>query len=199
MKKTILKSKAMLITLASILLVSCGGGGGGGSSSNLPINPGNNKNLSQLKNEYAEARKKSTETIPTDSREEDGKVNGVYKGKIEGKNIKVAIIDDDFLTNKNSLESKFPGIKILPRIDGKTSTGGDGKVVLDILRGEGFLDDDYKNKINVIAASIEDEAADEYNFTKEIQDRVINEFGNQKIKIVNQPLLSEESYTKYRK
>ena len=198
MKKTILKSKAMLITLASILLVSCGGGGGGGSSSNLPINPGNNKNLSQLKNEYAEARKKSTETIPTDSREEDGKVNGVYKGKIEGKNIKVAIIDDDFLTNKNSLESKFPGIKILPRIDGKTSTGGDGKVVLDILRGEGFLDDDYKNKINVIAASIEDEAADEYNFTKEIQDRVINEFGNQKIKIVNQPLLSEESYTKYK-
>lgn len=58
MKKEILKSKAMLITLASILLVSCGGGGGGGGSSNLPINPGNNKNLSQLKNEYAEARKK---------------------------------------------------------------------------------------------------------------------------------------------
>lgn len=54
MKKEILKSKAMLTALASILLVSCGGGG----SSNLPINPGNNKNLSQLKNEYAEARKK---------------------------------------------------------------------------------------------------------------------------------------------
>ena len=43
MKKEILKSKAMLITLASILLVSCGGGGGGGGSSNLPINPGNNQ------------------------------------------------------------------------------------------------------------------------------------------------------------
>ena len=40
MKKEILKSKMMLIALASILFVSCGGGGGGGGSSNLPINPG---------------------------------------------------------------------------------------------------------------------------------------------------------------
>ena len=39
MRKEILKSKMMLIALASILFVSCGGGGGGGSS-NLPINPG---------------------------------------------------------------------------------------------------------------------------------------------------------------
>ena len=38
MRKEILKSKMMLIALASILFVSCGGGGGG--SSNLPINPG---------------------------------------------------------------------------------------------------------------------------------------------------------------
>jgi len=37
MRKEILKSKMMLIALASILFVSCGGGGG---SSNLPINPG---------------------------------------------------------------------------------------------------------------------------------------------------------------
>lgn len=43
MRKEILKSKMMLIALASILFVSCGGGGGGGGgggSSNLPINPG---------------------------------------------------------------------------------------------------------------------------------------------------------------
>jgi len=45
MRKEILKSKMMLIALASILFVSCGGGGGGGGgggSSNLPINPGTN-------------------------------------------------------------------------------------------------------------------------------------------------------------
>lgn len=42
MRKEILKSKMMMIALASILFVSCGGGGGGGGggSSNLPINPG---------------------------------------------------------------------------------------------------------------------------------------------------------------
>ena len=32
MKKEILKSKAMLTALASVLLVSCGGGGGGGGT-----------------------------------------------------------------------------------------------------------------------------------------------------------------------
>jgi len=32
MKKGILKSKMMLIALASVLFVSCGGGGGGGGS-----------------------------------------------------------------------------------------------------------------------------------------------------------------------
>ena len=45
MKKEILKSKMMLIALASILFVSCGGGGGGGGgggASNLPVNPGAN-------------------------------------------------------------------------------------------------------------------------------------------------------------
>ena len=44
MKKKDLKSKMLLIALASILFVSCGGGGGGGGggSSNLPINPGTN-------------------------------------------------------------------------------------------------------------------------------------------------------------
>ena len=41
MRKRILKSKMMLIALASILFVSCGGGGGGGGggSSNLPLRP----------------------------------------------------------------------------------------------------------------------------------------------------------------
>ena len=42
MKKEILKSKMMLIALASVLFVSCGGGGGGGGSSNLPVKPGTN-------------------------------------------------------------------------------------------------------------------------------------------------------------
>ena len=39
MTKKILKSKKILVTLTSVLFVSCGGGGSGGGSSNLPLNP----------------------------------------------------------------------------------------------------------------------------------------------------------------
>ena len=42
MEKEILKSKMMLIALASVLFVSCGGGGG---SSNLPVKPGTSPSI----------------------------------------------------------------------------------------------------------------------------------------------------------
>ena len=61
MKKGILKSKMMLIALASVLFVSCGGGGGGGGgggSSNLPVKPGTSPNTPSTP---------STPSVPEDS------------------------------------------------------------------------------------------------------------------------------------
>ena len=126
MRKEILKSKMMMIALASILFVSCGGGGGGGSS-NLPINPGTPSvpkpstpstpsnpedsypkmtnpldgqkgNMSALKTSLYNAQVASNVTIPKDTREEDGKVAGVLTGTgvLEGEGVKVAVLDADF-------------------------------------------------------------------------------------------------------
>ena len=126
MRKEILKSKMMMIALASILFVSCGGGGGGGGggSSNLPINPGTPSvpkpstpsnpednypkmtnpldgqkgNISALKTSLYNAQVASNVTIPKDTREEDGKVAGVLTGTgvLEGEGVKVAVLDADF-------------------------------------------------------------------------------------------------------
>lgn len=126
MRKEILKSKMMMIALASILFVSCGGGGGGGGggSSNLPINPGTPSvpkpstpsnpedsypkmtnpldgqkgNMSALKTSLYNAQVASNVTIPKDTREEDGKVAGVLTGTgvLEGEGVKVAVLDADF-------------------------------------------------------------------------------------------------------
>ena len=125
MRKEILKSKIMLIALASILFVSCGGGGGGGGggSSNLPINPGTPSvpstpstpsapedsypkmtnpldsqkgNMSTLKANLYAAQVSSGVNIPKDTREENGKVAGNPVGLLEGEGVKVAILDSDF-------------------------------------------------------------------------------------------------------
>ncbi|WP_336016878.1 autotransporter serine protease fusolisin [Fusobacterium polymorphum] len=125
MRKEILKSKMMLIALASILFVSCGGGGGGGGggSSNLPINPGTPSvpstpstpsapedsypkmtnpldsqkgNMSTLKANLYAAQVSSGVNIPKDTREEDGKVAGNFVESLEGEGVKVAILDSDF-------------------------------------------------------------------------------------------------------
>ncbi|MBW9312217.1 autotransporter domain-containing protein [Fusobacterium nucleatum] len=126
MRKEILKSKMMLIALASILFVSCGGGGGGGGgggSSNLPINPGTPSvpstpstpsapedsypkmtnpldsqkgNMSTLKANLYAAQVSSGVNIPKDTREEDGKVAGNFVGSLEGEGVKVAVLDADF-------------------------------------------------------------------------------------------------------
>ncbi|AVQ23921.1 autotransporter serine protease fusolisin [Fusobacterium nucleatum subsp. nucleatum ATCC 23726] len=125
MRKKILKSKVMLIVLASILFVSCGGGGGGGGggSSNLPLNPGTPSvpsnpstpaapedsypkmtnpldsqkgNMSALKANLYAAQVGSGVNIPKDTREEDGKVAGTNVGLLEGEGVKVAVLDADF-------------------------------------------------------------------------------------------------------
>ena len=126
MRKEILKSKMMLIALASILFVSCGGGGGGGGgggSSNLPINPGTPSvpstpstpsapedsypkmtnpldsqkgNMSTLKANLYAAQVSSGVNIPKDTREEDGKIAGNFVESLEGEGVKVAVLDADF-------------------------------------------------------------------------------------------------------
>ena len=124
MNKKILKSKVMLLALASILFVSCGGGGGGGSgggSSNLPINPSKptpnrpaetdpaykfpttsnpldsrKGDMSALKTSLYNDQVASGASIPKDTRETDGLVAGINEGKLEGSGVKVAILDANF-------------------------------------------------------------------------------------------------------
>ncbi|WP_335931569.1 autotransporter serine protease fusolisin [Fusobacterium polymorphum] len=124
MRKEILKSKMMLIALASILFVSCGGGGGGGGggSSNLPINPSKptpsrpvetdpaykfpttsnpldtrKGDMSALKTSLYNDQVASGISIPKDTRETNGFVDGVNEGKLEGSGVKVAILDSNFV------------------------------------------------------------------------------------------------------
>lgn len=115
MRKEILKSKMMLIALASILFVSCGGGGGGGGgggSSNLPLNPGTPSipstpstpsvpednfptvanpldsqkgNMSALKTNLYNAQRSSGAVIPKDT------------STVDGRGVKVAILDTNFV------------------------------------------------------------------------------------------------------
>lgn len=136
MRKEILKSKMMMIALASILFVSCGGGGGGGGggSSNLPINPtptpnrpaetdpaykfptisnpldSKKGNMVALKASLYSDQLSSGASIPKDTRESDGFVNGVNEGKLEGSGVKVAILDSNFVdaprAGGNSAEDK---------------------------------------------------------------------------------------------
>ena len=125
MRKEIVKSKMLLIALASILFVSCGGGGGGGGgggSSNLPINPTPSKpstpaetdpaykfpttsnpldsrkgNMATLKTSLYNDQLYSGTSIPKDTRETNGLVAGANEGKLEGSGVKVAILDSNFV------------------------------------------------------------------------------------------------------
>ncbi|WP_338951311.1 autotransporter serine protease fusolisin [Fusobacterium nucleatum] len=126
MRKEILKSKIMLIALASILFVSCGGGGGGGGgSSNLPLRPtpsvpgkpstptetdpaykfpttsnpldSRKGDMSALKTSLYNNQVASGTSIPKDTRESNGLVGGVNEGKLEGSGVKVAILDANFI------------------------------------------------------------------------------------------------------
>lgn len=144
MRKEILKSKMMLIALASILFVSCGGGGGGGGggSSNLPINPGTPSvpstpstpsapedsypkmtnpldsqkgNMSTLKANLYAAQVSSGVNIPKDTREEDGKVAGNFVGSLEGEGVKVAILDSDFQNGVRSSAKDEEGANAVVR------------------------------------------------------------------------------------
>ena len=123
MRKEILKSKMLLIALASILFVSCGGGGGGGGggsgSSNLPVRPSRTTpsttdpaykfpttsnpldirkgDMATLKTNLYNEQLYSGASIPKDTRETNGLVAGVNEGKLEGSGVKVAILDSNFV------------------------------------------------------------------------------------------------------
>ncbi|EJU06751.1 autotransporter serine protease fusolisin [Fusobacterium hwasookii] len=123
MRKEILKSKMLLIALASILFVSCGGGGGGGGggsgSSNLPVRPSRTTpsttdpaykfpttsnpldirkgDMATLKTSLYNDQLYSGASIPKDTRETNGLVAGVNEGKLEGSGVKVAILDSNFV------------------------------------------------------------------------------------------------------
>ena len=125
MKKEILKSKMMLIALASILFVSCGGGGGGGGggATNLPVNPGTNpgtpktiedtfptvdtgldkSNMSALKTNLYNAQRSSGASIPND--------NSV----VDGSGVKVAVLDSNFVDAVRTTAEDKDGHSITPR------------------------------------------------------------------------------------
>ena len=125
MKKEILKSKMMLIALASILFVSCGGGGGGGGggATNLPVNPGTNpgtpktiedtfptvdtgldkSNMSALKTNLYNAQRSSGASIPNDN------------SAVDGNGVKVAVLDSNFVDAVRTTAEDKDGHSITPR------------------------------------------------------------------------------------
>ena len=173
MKKEILKSKMMLIALASILFVSCGGGGGGGGgASNLPVNPGSSpsipsvtpettpststtitsenpldskkSNMTQLKSELNSNRVNSSVTIPTDTE--------AYNDN----SVKVGLLDSDFTDSirQSQLSARYPGIEFVPRVNSDTSTSEHGVEVFEVLTDTNKDRTEGKAKFSVIAASI---------------------------------------------
>ena len=212
MKKEILKSKMMLIALASILFVSCGGGGGG--ATNLPVNPGtpststtitsenpldNRKsNMTQLKSELNRDRENSSATIPTDT--------GTYNDN----SVKVGLLDSDFTDpiRQNQLSVRYPGIEFVPRVNSDTSTSTHGVEVLEVLTDTNMARTEGKAKYSVIAASIGNGGTDSsdkrVNPNIATYKKVFERFdSNQKVKVINQSFggdipVEESSYSNIR-
>ncbi len=163
----------LLMCITSLILVSCGGsGGGGGGSSNLPINPGNNSSTRPInpdnsnndrKPNNPSGSRKPEEKIPTTAelREklgEEGLRKYVLKVRNEstegfptdilnrnGSSVKVAVLDGDFINEKQRLKNIYSEIEILDRNPEPKETDH-SKVVLKALR--------ENNKLGVIATSI---------------------------------------------
>ena len=219
MRKEILKSKMMMIALASILFVSCGGGGGGGGggSSNLPINPGTPSvpkpstpsnpedsfptvtnpldsqkgNISALKARLNTNRESSTATIPTET------------VSYNGSTVKVGILDSDFsdpAVDQAAISARYPGIEYVPRVkDGSSSKHGEE--VLEVLMDTNKERTIGKAKFKAIAASIGSGGLDPKNGQVkpniETYRRVFARFdSNQKVKVINQSFGGEREVEK---
>lgn len=139
MRKEILKSKMMMIALASILFVSCGGGGGGGGggSSNLPINPGT-----------PSVPKPSTPSTPSNPEDSYPKMNNPLDGQ-KG--------------NMSALKTSLYNAQVASNVTiPKDTREEDGKVAgvltgTGVLEGEGVkvavLDADFQDAVR---SSVED-------------------------------------------
>ena len=221
MKKEILKSKMMLIALASILFVSCGGGGGGGGgASNLPVKTGTSpsvtpettpststtitsenpldskkSNMTQLKSELNINRVNSSVTIPTDTE--------AYNDN----SVKVGLLDSDFTDSirQSQLSVRYPGIEFVPRVNSDTSTSEHGVEVFEVLIDTNKDRTEGKAKFSVIAASIGNGGSDSsdkrVNPNLATYEKVFERFNSsQKVKVINQSFggdtpVEESSYT----
>lgn len=178
--------KLNLIYFLSILFISCGGGGGSGggsNSSNLPIrntdehsiainNNGQNiaekiadENKRTLK-DVLNQRKNSNETIPKFL----SNVNKRYK---------VGIIDSDFEKNKKELESKYKDLKIIENKTGDGSTHGE-EVLRIVMEKE-----DFKPIVTSITVGLNKNSSKLFSPTKELYEKIFNEFGEQNVKVIN--------------
>ncbi|MCG6840945.1 autotransporter serine protease fusolisin [Fusobacterium nucleatum] len=214
MRKEILKSKMMLIALASILFVSCGGGGGGGGgggSSNLPINPGTPSVPSTPSTPSAPSTPEDsfpTVANPLDSQKGNmlalkarlntNRVNSTATIPTEtntynGSTVKVGILDSDFTDSvrQSQLSTRYPGIEFVPRVNSDTSTSSHGVEVLEVMMDTLEDRSSGKAKFKPIAASIGNGGASQTNKSVnpnvKTYEKVFERFNfNQKVKVVNQ-------------
>ena len=209
MRKEILKSKMMMIALASILFVSCGGGGGGGGvgSSNLPINPGT---PSVPKPSTPSTPSNPGDSFPTVTNPLDSQKGNIsaLKARLNtnresstatiptetvsynGSTVNVGIIDSDFTDSRlqNQLKGMYPGIDIVPRVKG-WSTNDHGHEVLEVLMDTDEGRTNGKAKFKAIAASIGDDSIGNGKVDPNIKTYriVFARFDpNQKVKVINQ-------------
>lgn len=209
MRKEILKSKMMMIALASILFVSCGGGGGGGGvgSSNLPINPGTPSvpKPSTPSTPSNPGDSFPTVTNPLDSqkgnisalkarlntnRESSTATIPVDTGAYNDNSVQVGIIDSDFTDSRlqSQLKGMYPGIKFVPRVR-YWSTSDHGHEVLEVLMDTDVDGTNGKAKFRPIAASIGNDGSGNGKVNPNIETyrRVFASFNsNQKVKVINQ-------------
>lgn len=222
MRKEILKSKMMMIALASILFVSCGGGGGGGGggSSNLPINPGT---PSVPKPSTPSTPSNPEDSFPTVTNPLDSQKGNISALKTRlntnresstatiptetvsynGSTVKVGILDSDFsdpAVDQAAISARYPGIEYVPRVkDGSSSKHGEEvlEVLMDTNKGRTI----GKAKFKAIAASIGSGGLDpkdgQVKPNIETYRRVFARFdSNQKVKVINQSFGGEREVEK---
>lgn len=222
MRKEILKSKMMMIALASILFVSCGGGGGGGGvgSSNLPINPGTPSvpKPSTPSTPSNPGDSFPTVTNPLDSQKGDmsalkARLNTNRESSTatiptetvsyNGSTVKVGILDSDFTDprRQEQLTRRYPGIEFIQRVNTDISTSSHGVEVLEVMMDTSEDRTSGKAKFKAIAASIGNGGlnSEDGRVSPNIETyrRVFARFNsNQKVKVINQSFGGEREVEK---
>lgn len=213
MRKEILKSKMMMIALASILFVSCGGGGGGGGvgSSNLPINPGTPSVPKPSTPSTPSTPSNPGDSFPTVTNPLDSQKGNIsaLKARLNtnresstatiptetvsynGSTVNVGIIDSDFTEShrQEQLKRKYPGIDIVPRVVTGLSGSDHGHQVLEVLMDTDEGRTNGKAKFKAIAASIGNDNLGNGKVDPNIETYriVFARFdSNQKVKVINQ-------------